>query len=178
MSKSTSKQDTEQSTTQGVEQQPPVLTLDGTNYDFGSLSERAKMLSSDFVRTEQEWSALQHRYRQFVAMEATVVNHLRQEVEKADLEPVITEGELESAETPLLRIDDKSYDANQIPESVRVYVEDLVRNNQERSQLEFRLRQLDAARTAYLSLLRDELQATDAQPLAGQGNDQEEQNAA
>jgi hypothetical protein len=64
-----------------------------------------------------------------------------------------------------LTIDDKSYDATKIPDNVRLYVEDLVRNNQERSQLEFRLRQLDAARTAYLAAIRDELQASGAQPL-------------
>ena len=81
------------------------------------------------------------------------------------MEPVWTHGESGDNEQPLLTIDDKSYDATNIPDTVRLYVEDLVRNNQERSQLEFRLRQLDAARTAYLSAIRDELESSGAQPL-------------
>ena len=143
----------------------PVLTIDGTAYAFETLSERSRLLSLDFVRSDQEWTELQHRYRQFVAMEATVVNHLKEEVEKSDMEPVWTSGNPNDSDQPLLTIDDKSYDATKIPDNVRLYVEDLVRNNQERSQLEFRLRQLDAARTAYLAAIRDELQASGAQPL-------------
>lgn len=148
-----------------TDQQPPVLTLDGTAYAFNNLSERAQLLSVDFVRTDQEWMALQHRYRQFVAMEATVVNHLKEEVEKSELEPVWTSGEPSDSETPLLTIDDKSYDASKIPDNVRLYVEDLVRNNQERGQLEFRLRQLDAARSAYLGAIREDLETNGTKPM-------------
>jgi hypothetical protein len=86
--------------------------------------------------------------------------------------PVWTSGSGAESDHPLLTIDDKSYDATAIPDSVRLYVEDLVRSNQERSQLEFRLRQLDAARTAYLAALRDELNSTGAEPLhAAEGED-------
>ena len=164
---------------QATEQQPPVLTLDGTAYAFDDLNERARLLSVDFVRTDQEWMVLQHRYRQFVAMEATVVNHLKEEVEKSDMEPVWTSGEPSESETPLLTIDDKSYDASAIPDSVRLYVEDLVRNNQERSQLEFRLRQLDAARSAYLGAIREELESSGAKPMDPQpeANTNEGENA-
>jgi hypothetical protein len=160
-----------------TEQQPPVLTLDGTAYAFEALSERARLLSVDFVRTDQEWQALQHRYRQFVAMEATVVNHLKEEVEKSEMEPVWTSGNPTESEQPLLTIDDKSYDATAIPDNVRLYVEDLVRNNQERTQLEFRLRQLDAARTAYLGAIREELESSGAVPLDPQPAAEEAQAA-
>lgn len=148
------------------EQQSPVLTLDGTAYAFNDLSDRARMLSVDFVRTDQEWTALRHRYRQFVAMEATVVSQLKQEVDKSEMQPLWSSGESnqESAK-PLLTIDDKSYDASHVPDGVRVVVEDLVRNNRERGQLEFRLRQLDAARSAYLGVIREELKNSGAQPL-------------
>jgi hypothetical protein len=161
-----------------AEQQPPVLTLDGTAYAFDALSERARLLSVDFVRTDQEWMALQHRYRQFVAMEATVVNHLKEEVEKSEMEPVWTSGNPSESEQPLLTIDDKSYDATKIPDNVRLYVEDLVRNNQERGQLEFRLRQLDAARTAYLGAIREELESSGTQPLDPQPEAPAEAEAA
>ena len=151
---------------QATEQQPPVLTLDGTAYAFNDLSDRARMLSVDFVRTDQEWMALQHRYRQFVAMEATVVNQLKQEVDQSEMQPLWSSGESDQEnDKPLLTIDDKSYDASAIPDSVRVVVEDLVRNNQERGQLEFRLRQLDAARSAYLGVIREEIENSGTQPM-------------
>lgn len=149
---------------QQEQQEAPVLTIDGVAYDFNGLSDRARMLSVDFVRTDQEWNALQHRYRQFVAMEVTYVNSLKEEVEKAKLEPVYT-SDPEKSEVPLLTIDQVSYDASKIPDAVRLYVEDLVRNNQERGQLEFRLRQLDAARSAFLEVIRQELKESEAKPL-------------
>ena len=169
--------DSDIATPETAEQQPPVLTLDGTAYAFDALSERGQLLSVDFVRTDQEWTMLQHRYRQFVAMEATVVTHLKEEVEKSDMEPVWTSGTPADSEQPLLTIDDKSYDATKIPDNVRLYVEDLVRNNQERSQLEFRLRQLDAARTAYLGAIREELESSGVQPLDPQPEQQHDQAA-
>lgn len=164
---------------QQEQQDAPVLTIDGVAYDFNGLSDRARMLSVDFVRTDQEWNALQHRYRQFVAMEVTYVNSLKEEVEKAKLEPVYT-ADPEKSEVPLLTIDQVSYDASKIPDAVRLYVEDLVRNNQERGQLEFRLRQLDAARSAFLEVIRQELKESDAKPLDPQpeaaSNDGEHNN--
>ena len=148
---------TTDTTTTLPEAEAPTLTIDGVSYAFAELSERVQGLSLDFIRTEQEWQQLQHRYRQFVAMEATVVNSLKQEVEQAALEPVWTSGDLGSSETPLLSIDDRSYDASSLPDTVRLYVDDLVRNNKERRELEFRLRQLDAARLGYLGVIREEL---------------------
>jgi hypothetical protein len=111
-------------------------------------------------------------------MEATVVNHLKEEVEKSEMEPVWTSGTPSESEQPLLTIDDKSYDATNIPDNVRLYVEDLVRNNQERGQLEFRLRQLDAARTAYLGAIRDELESSGAQPMDPQPEQQQQEEQA
>lgn len=151
--------------TDALEQQPPILTLDGVSYAFDQLSERARMLSLDCLRTDQEWAQLLHRYRQFIAMEATVVNQLKQEVEQSDLQPLSIDQEAPPRETPLLTIDATSYDATAIPDNVRLYVEDLVRNNQERQQLEFRLRQLDAARTTYQCEIRQELENSGAEAI-------------
>jgi hypothetical protein len=50
---------------------PPVLTLDGVAYAFESLSERARLLTLDVIRTEQDWQSLNHRYRQVLAMDTT-----------------------------------------------------------------------------------------------------------
>ena len=157
---------------------PPVLTLDGVAYGFESLSERARLLTLDVIRTEQEWQSLTHRYRQVLAMDSTIVNTMKEEVEQAGLEPLesngkasngkASNGEASSSERPLLTIDALSYDASSIPERVRVLLDDLVRNNQDRSQLEFRLRQLDASRLGYLSGIREELSSSGATPLNSQ----------
>lgn len=152
----------------------PVLTLDGTPYAFSALSDRARWLGLDYVRTNQEWSALIHRYRQFMAMESTVVNQLKLAVESSEMQPLWTSGETPSTDIPVLTIDSRAYDATQIPAQVRQYVEDLVRNNRERGQLEFRLRQLDAARTAYLDAIRKEIAECGVAPLE-QVQQQEEQ---
>ena len=144
---------------------PPVLTLDGVSYAFESLSERARLLTLDVIRTEQDWQSLNHRYRQVLAMDTTIVNTMKVEVEQAGLEPLESNGEASSSETPLLTIDALSYDASSIPERVRVLLDDLVRNNQDRNQLEFRLRQLDASRLGYLSGIREELSSSGATPL-------------
>ena len=144
---------------------PPVLTLDGVAYAFESLSERARLLTLDVIRTEQEWQSLNHRYRQVLAMDTTIVNTMKVEVEQAGLEPLESNGEASSSETPLLTIDALSYDASAIPERVRVLLDDLVRNNQDRNQLEFRLRQLDASRLGYLSGIREELSSSGVTPL-------------
>lgn len=144
---------------------PPVFTIDGVAYAFEALNERARLLSIDYINTDQEWQQLQHRLRQFLALETTMVNSLKQEVEQSAMEPVWTSGEPRNSDQPLLTIDSKSYDATTIPDAVRLHVDDLLRNNQERSQLEFRLRQLDAARLGYLTVIREELSSGGATPL-------------
>ena len=146
--------------------QEPTLLIDDKAYAYGALSDRAKVLSNDFVRTHQEWTDLQHRYRQVLAMETTVVNQLKDEVDRAGLRPhePVTSGDL--VQQALLTIDATAYAIEQIPDQARLYVNDLLRAHQERGQLEFRLRQLDAARAAYQGALRDELAASGAVSLA------------
>jgi hypothetical protein len=144
---------------------PPVLSLDGQNYAFDDLSDRLRMLSIDYIRTDQEWQQLQRQLRQFLATESTLVNLLKLEVEQSEMEPIWTSGEPGESEKPLLTIDSKSYDATNIPDAVRMHVEDLVGNNQQRGELEFRMRQLDAARLGYLTIIREELNNSEIAPL-------------
>jgi|GEM_PF-6353608 len=146
--------------------QEPTLLIDDKAYAFEALSDRAKVLSNDFVRTHQEWTDLQHRYRQFLAMETTVVNQLKDEVDRAGLRPHDLAPGDDIAQQALLTIDATAYAIEQIPAQAKLYVNDLLRANQERGQLEFRLRQLDAARAAYQGALRDELAASGAVSLA------------
>ena len=166
-----------------------MLTVDGQSYPFTQLSERAQGLSLDYVRTDQEWSQLQHRYRQFLAMETTVVNSLKAEVERSGMEPLASgttpspdagddpggpaepaamaqpAGRPGAEERPRLSIDGLSYDASALPSAVQLVVDDLIRNTEERRELEFRLRQLDAARITYLQEIRQELAMSTTQPL-------------
>lgn len=161
---------TSQANTEGTDT-PPVLNIDGVGYAFDNLSERARLLSIDFINTDQEWQQLQHRLRQLLAMETAMVNSLKEEVEQSGMEPVWTSGEPRDSDKPLLTIDSKSYDAASIPDAVRLHVEDLLRNNQDRSRLEFRLRQLDAARLGYLTVIREDLNTSGAPPLDPQPKD-------
>ena len=144
---------------------PSTLTVDGVAYAYEGLSELTQLLSADYIRTEHDWQELQHRLRQFVAMESTMVDMLKQGVEQAGLEPVSTGSEASSSDQPLLTIDGQSYDATTLPDRVQMHVDDLIRNNKERSELEYRLRQLDAARLGYLSRIRDELSSSGAERL-------------
>ena len=129
------------------------------------------------MRTDQEWTQLQHRYRQFLAMETTVVNSLKTEVERSGMEPLASGtppspdagddpgGPAEAAERPRLSIDGLIYDASALPSAVQLVVDDLIRNAEERRELEFRLRQLDAARITYLQEIRQELATSTTHPL-------------
>jgi len=166
----TSMTETITTSTEQEEKEAAVLTIDDKKYDFKSLSKRAQELSLDYLRTDQEWNELLYRYRQFVAMQETVTNQLKQEVSSSGMEPIWTEGIPVDSERPLLTIDDKSYDTTQAPEHILVYVQDLLRNNQERSQLEFRLRQLDAARIAYLAAIRQELPGENPMPISSESS--------
>lgn len=143
----------------------PTLLVDDKAYAFDALSDRAKLLSGDFVRTNQEWTELHHRYRQFLAMETTVVNQLKEELDRSGLQPHDPSSSDDDSPPALLTIDATAYAIDQIPDSVRLYVDDLVRANQERSLLEFRLRQLDAARSAFQSALGQELDSSGVEAL-------------
>ena len=87
------------------------------------------------------------------------------DVENAALEPVVSASEAGYRDQTILPIDSQAYDATTLPGRVQMHVAALIRNNQSRSQLEYRLRQLDAARLGYLSRIRDELSSSGAERL-------------
>ena len=152
----------------------PFLTVEGTSYALDSLSDRARLLASDLLRTVQEYRALMANYRQSVTLTNTYSGGLKQEVEKAEL-PVAINNPYDDEEKPTLKIGDVSYEASDLPDSVKAYVAELVRANNQKTQLEFRLRQLDAARGAYVKAITDEIAETkpepmDPQPEAGDNN--------
>jgi hypothetical protein len=148
----------------------PHITVDGTAYAIDQLNDRLRQLAGDLLRTVQEYRSLLSNYRQSLTLTNAYSGGLKQEVEKADL-PVVSIYSGDS-EKPVIKIDEVSYDASALPDSVKAYVAELVRANQQKTGLEFRLRQLDAARSAYVKAIQDEIGESnpspmDPQPAAG-----------
>ena len=142
----------------------PYITVDGTSYALDSLNDRTRLLASDLLRTVQEYRGLIANYRQSVTLTSTYSGGLKQEVEKAEL-PVAIENPYSDEEKPTIKIGEVSYEASDLPDSVKAYVAELVRANNQKTQLEFRLRQLDAARNAYVKAIQDEIVETKPEPM-------------
>lgn len=141
----------------------PHITVDGSAYAIDKLNDRLRLLASDLLRTVQEYRSLLVNYRQSLTLTNAYSGGLKQEVEKADL-PVVFSWSNDS-EKPVIKIDEVSYDASELPDSVKAYVADLVRANQQKTGLEFRLRQLDAARSAYVKAIQDEVGESNPAPM-------------
>ena len=136
-------------------QAPPTITIEDNKYLIDDLSERAKLLVSDLYRTSMEYNELYRSYNQSVTLTNTYASGLKGEVEKADL-PEKTEDSDSS-----ITIDDKSYDGSDLPDTVKAYIDELVRANKNRYGLEFRLRQLDAAKSTYIASIKEDVENSD-----------------
>lgn len=141
----------------------PHITVDGTAYAIDQLNDRLRLLAGDLLRTVQEYRSLLANYRQSLTLTNAYSGGLKQEVEKAEL-PVVFSASSDS-EKPVIKIDEVSYDASELPDSVKAYVAELVRANQQKTGLEFRLRQLDAARSAYVKAIQDEISESNPAPM-------------
>ncbi len=141
----------------------PYLTVSGISYELSSLSDRAKMLSTDLFRTVQEYQGVLAGYRQSLTLTSTYSGGLKAEVEKADLPQVFSYAV--DSDAPTIKIDETTYDAKELPDEVKGYVSELVRANKTKTDLEFRLRQLDAARTAYIRAIQDEIKESQPAPM-------------
>ena len=136
---------------------PPSITIEDAKYLINDLSDRGKLLVSDLYRTSMEYNELFRSYNQTLTLTNTYASGLKGEVEKAEL-PEKTEDSESS-----ITIEDKSYDGSDLPDAVKAYINELVRANNNKSALEFRLRQLDAAKTAYISSLKEDISNSDIQ---------------
>lgn len=153
--------------TTSAETTAPHITVSGTSYEIEKLNDRSKMLVGDLIRTVQEYTELTKSYGQSVTLNAAYSSGLKDEVEKAEL-PVLFHP-VSGDEKPQIKIDDVNYDASEIPDSVKATVQALVRANEQKTGLEYRLRQLDAARNFYIAEIQNEIeesqpQAMDPQP--------------
>ena len=138
---------------------PPVLTLDDTKYSFNDLDDSTKSLCNDLFRTVAEYNELMKSYNQTLDLTNTYASGLKDEVEKVGL-PMA-----EESSPGTLTIEDNIYDGTDMPDSVKSFVSNLVRANQGKTNLEYRLRQLDAARATFISLVKAEIEASDLSPI-------------
>ena len=105
-----------------------------------------------------EYKELMRSYNQSLTLTNTYVSGLRTEVEKVGLE------ESSNEDSPSITIDDKTYDGSDLPDTVKAYVSELVRANQTKTNIEFRLRQLDAARVSFINALQSEIEDSGISP--------------
>ncbi len=140
-------------------QSPPSVTLNDAKYLLEDLTDKCRLLINDFSRTVLEYRELRSSYNQNLTLTNTYVSGLKEEVEKVGLPEKNEESEAS------ITIDEKSYDGSDLPDSVRSYVAELMKMNQNRSLIEFRLRQLDAARLTYISSIKSEIEESGAQPV-------------
>jgi hypothetical protein len=68
-------------------------------------------------------------------------------------------------ERPLFTIDGVSYPIESLPETIAALINDLLRFSQEQNELQFRLRQLQAAQQTYVAVIKQELDAQGVVPL-------------
>ena len=139
-------------------QTPPSVTIDDKKFLVENLNDKSKMFLNDLAKTVMEYKELLRSYNQSLTLTNTYASGLKTEVEKVGLE------EISDQDTPSITIADKTYDGSDLPDTVKAYVSELVRANNNKTALEFRLRQLDAARLTFISSLKTEVEESGISP--------------
>lgn len=137
---------------------PPSITVNDKKFLIENLNDRSKSLLNDLTQTVMEYKELLRSYNQSLTLTNTYASGLKNEVEKVGLPESKEEG------APKITIADKSYDGSDLPDSVKAYISELVRANKNKSVLEYRLRQLDAARITYINTLDAEIIESEITP--------------
>ena len=130
----------------------PYITIDEKKYLVEHLNDQSKLFLNDLTRTVMEYKELLRNYNQSLTLTNTYASGLKTEVEKVGLP------ESSNEVTSSITIADKTYDGSDLPESVQAYVAELIRANQNKTNLEYRLRQLDASRITFINLLKAEIE--------------------
>ena len=139
-------------------QSPPFITIDDKKFLVENLNDKSKMFLNDLAKTVMEYKELLRSYNQSLTLTNTYASGLKTEVEKVGLE------ETSDKDTPTITIADKTYDGSDLPDTVKAYVSELVRANNNKTALEFRLRQLDAARLTFINSLKTEVEESGISP--------------
>ena len=138
---------------------PPSITVNDKKFLVEQLNDKSKLLLNDLTRTVMEYKELLRSYNQSLTLTNTYASGLKSEVEKVGLPESTEEG------SPKITIADKSYDGSDLPDSVKAYISELVRANKNKSALEYRLIQLDAARITYINSLDSEISESEISPV-------------
>ena len=136
----------------------PSVTINDQKYLVSDLNENSKSLLNDVTRTVMEYKELLRSYNQSLTLTNTYVSGLKSEVEKVGLTEVSRD------DSPSITIADKTYDGSDLPDTVKAYVNELVRANKNKTNLEYRLRQLDAARITFINSLKDAVEESGISP--------------
>jgi len=139
-------------------QTPPSVTIDDKKFLVENLNDKSKMFLNDLAKTVMEYKELLRSYNQSLTLTNTYASGLKTEVEKVGLK------EISDQDTPSITIADKTYDGSDLPDTVKAYVSELVRANNNKTALEFRLRQLDAARLTFINSLKAAVEESDISP--------------
>ena len=138
---------------------PPSVTINDKKYLVEDLNDKSKLFLNDLTRTVMEYKELLRSYNQSLTLTNTYASGLKTEVEKVGLP------ESSNEDSPSITIADKTYDGSDLPDTVKAYVSELVRANQNKTNLEYRLRQLDASRITFINSLKAEVEESGISPL-------------
>ena len=140
---------------------PPSVTINDKKYLVEDLNDKSKLFLNDLTRTVMEYKELLRSYNQSLTLTNTYASGLKTEVEKVGLP------ESSNEESPSITIADKTYNGSDLPDTVKAYVSELVRANQNKTNLEYRLRQLDASRITFINSLKAEVEESGISPVKG-----------
>ena len=136
----------------------PSITINDQKYLMEDLNDKAKNFVNDLTRTVMEYKELLRSYNQSLTLTNTYASGLKTEVEKVGLP------ESSNEDSPSITIADKTYDGSDLPDTVKAYVNELLRANQNKTNLEYRLRQLDASRITFINSLKSEVEESGISP--------------
>ncbi len=136
----------------------PSVTINEQKYLVADLNDKSKVYLGDLTRTVMEYKELLRNYNQSLTLTNTYASGLKSEVEKVGLPESSEEG------APTITIADKTYDGSDLPDSVKAYVSELLRANKNKTTIEYRLRQLDAARITFINSLKSEVEESGISP--------------
>ena len=141
----------------------PSVTINEVKYLISDLDDKSKSLLNDLTRTVMEYKELLRSYNQTLTLTNTYASGLKTEVEKTNVP------ESSSEDAPSITIADKKYDGSDLPDSVKAYVNELVRANKNKTNIEYRLRQLDASRITFINTLKAAVEESGISPTDDQG---------
>ena len=140
----------------------PSVTINDQKYLVSDLNDVSKSFLNDLTRTVMEYKELLRSYNQSLTLTNPNVTGLKSEVEK------VGPTEVSKDESPSITIADKTYDGSDLPDTVKAYVSELVRANQNKTNIEYRLRQLDAARITFINSLKAAVEESGVSPTDGE----------